>query len=47
MRHERELYFISPFFPTTFSQACYTLNTQARNFSGTTPSSSFLSFQVR
>ena len=33
--------------PTTFSQACYALNTQARTFSGTTPSSSFLSFQVR
>ena len=33
--------------PTTFSQACYALNTQARTFSGTMPSSSFLSFQVR
>ena len=33
--------------PTTFLQACYALNTQTRAFSGTTPSSSFLSFQVR
>jgi hypothetical protein len=33
--------------PTPFSQACYALNTQTRAFSGTTPSSSFLSFQVR
>jgi hypothetical protein len=39
--------FISRFFPTPFSQACYALNTQTRAFSGTTPSSSFLSFQVR
>ena len=42
-----KFHFISRFFPTTFSQACYALNTQARTFSGTTPSSSFLSFQVR
>ena len=33
--------------PTPFSQACYALNTQTRAFSGTTSSSSFLSFQVR